>query len=129
MVGLSGSSSLHLWGHRQVHLRFFSFKKANTDGGPSSLNRLGNFAGVVINQSNASHGFDPVTRFHLEETMELALGSNSKFKLTPGCEWLLEKAGSRREGGGRRRRRRRRRRCGSEPALEKVEMDEDEVEM
>ena len=70
-----------------------------------------------------------MTRFHLEETMELAaLGSNSKFKLTPGCEWLLEKAGSRREGGGRRRRRRRRRRCGSEPALEKVEMDEDEVE-
>ena len=122
MVGLSGSSSLHLWGHRQVHLRFLS----NTDGGPSSLNRLGNLAGVVINQSNASHCFDPVTRFHLEETMELALGSNSKLKLTPGCEWLLEKAGSRREGGGRRRRRRRRRR-GSEPALEKVEMDEDEV--
>ena len=74
------------------------------------------------------NGFDPVTRFHLEETMELELGSNSKFKLTPGCEWLLEKAGSRREGGGRRRRRRRRRRCGSEPALEKVVMDEDEVE-
>ena len=77
----------------------FSFKKANTYGGPPSLNRLGNLAGVVINQSNASYGFDPVTRFHLEETMqELALGSNSKFKLTPGCEWLLEKAGSRREG-------------------------------
>ena len=82
-----------------------------------------------MNQSNASNGFDPVTRFHLEETMELALGSNSKFKLTPGCEWLLEKAGSRREGDGRRRRRRRRRRrCSSEPASEKVGEDEDEGE-
>ena len=86
-------------------------------------------AGVVVNQSNASNGFDPVTRFHLGETMELELVSNSKFKLTPGCEWLLEKAGSRREGDGRRRRRRRRRRrCSSEPASEKVGEDEDEVE-
>ena len=42
-----------------------------------------------------------MTRFHLEETMELALGSNSKFKLTPGCEWLLEKMDI--EKGGRRR--------------------------
>ena len=32
----------------------FLFKKANTHGGPPCLNRLGNLAGVVVNQSNAS---------------------------------------------------------------------------
>ena len=101
---------------------FFFFKKANTHGGPPSLNRLGNLAGFVMNQSNASNGFD-----QLPSRGNNGTGSNSKFKLTPGCEWLLEKAGSRREGDGRRRRRRRRG-CGLEPAVEKVEMDEDEVE-
>ena len=101
---------------------FSSFKKANTDGGPLSLTWLGNLAGVAMNQSNASNGFD-----QLPSRGNNGTGSNSKFKLTPGCEWLLEKAGSRREGDGRRRRRRTMG-CGSEPAVEKVEMDEDEVE-